>query len=171
MNPAADRAIASDAMGSVDAASTASGGPAVAGRTVGGPVEPRSAAGWPLGGRGLRGVALRCGAVAAAALALAQVHEHDDPGVLCPLRRFTGIPCPFCGSTTMFMQAGAGHWGAAVTANPFMLVAALGLLLYPVVGADAPQKWVRLPRQAQWTLGAAAFCVSWLWQLHRYSLL
>ncbi|HEV2634266.1 MAG TPA: DUF2752 domain-containing protein [Actinocrinis sp.] len=129
------------------------------------------AARWPWGGRGVRGAALRFGVAGVAALVAARVHERDDPGVLCPLRRFTGVPCPFCGSTTMFMQAGAGHWGAAVTANPFMLVAVVGLLLYPVLGAGLPGRWAGLPGWARWTLGAAAFCASWLWQLHRFSLL
>ena len=121
--------------------------------------------------RSVKGAALRVGAAAVAALAAAQVHEHADPGVLCPLRRFTGIPCPFCGSTTVFMEAGAGHWGAAVTANPFTVVAVLGLLLSPVLAFDGLGFWNRLTPRGRWILGAVVLSASWLWQLHRFSVL
>jgi Protein of unknown function (DUF2752) len=121
--------------------------------------------------RGATGAGLRFGVAAAAALAAAQVHDHADPGVLCPLRRFTGVPCPFCGSTTVFMQTGAGHWGGAVAANPFTVVAVLGLLLYPLFAAEALGFWNRMPRRLRWTLGAAVLSASWLWQLHRFGLL
>jgi len=63
-------------------------------------------------------VLARGGGAGVLALALAELHATDDPGVLCPLRRLTGVPCPVCGSTTVFMELGAGHPGAAIAANP-----------------------------------------------------
>ena len=120
---------------------------------------------------GVKAVGLRTGVIAAAALAAAQLHQHADPGVLCPLRRLTGVPCPLCGSTTVFMQAGAGNWGAAVTANPFTVLAVLMLLLYPALTFDAPGRWKRLPLRARWILGVAVVAADWLWQLHRFNIL
>jgi hypothetical protein len=96
------------------------------------------------------------------------VHQHADPGVLCPLRRLTGVPCPFCGSTTVFMEAGAGHWGAAVAANPLTVVAVAVFLLSPALAFDAPALWTRMPIRLRWILGAALLAASWLWQLHRF---
>ena len=131
----------------------------------------REPAWWTWRGRGVKSVALRVGVTAVVALAAAQVHQHDDPGALCPLRRFTGIPCPFCGSTTVFMEAGTGHLGAAVTANPFTVVAALGFLFFPSFAADLPARFARLPNSTRWVLGGVVLCASWLWQMHRFNLL
>jgi len=118
-----------------------------------------------------KGTAVRIGGLALLAVAAAQVHQHADPGVLCPLRRLTGIPCPFCGSTTVFMEAGAGHWGAAVAANPFTVVAVAGFLLAPALAFDAPALWTRTPQRLRWIVGGTLLCASWLWQLHRFGLL
>ncbi|MFE0462753.1 DUF2752 domain-containing protein [Kitasatospora sp. NPDC058965] len=108
--------------------------------------------------------ALRGAAAAAAALAVAVLHDVHDPGVLCPLRRFTGIPCPVCGSTTVFIEAGHGHWLAALTANPVTVVAGLGLLTAPL-GTGA--RWWSLSGGRRNALLGTALGVSWLWQLNR----
>jgi hypothetical protein len=124
--------------------------------------------------RGPRSAALRLGAVAAASLAAAWVHQNHDPGVLCPLRRLTGVPCPFCGSTTVFMEAGAGHWGAAVTANPVTVVATLLFLTAPLLAMDATDAVAvvsRIPVRARWIAGALILVGSWLWQLHRFGFM
>jgi hypothetical protein len=121
--------------------------------------------------RDAKGTGVRIGALALLAVAAAQVHQHADPGVLCPLRRLTGVPCPFCGSTTVFMEAGAGHWGAAVTANPFTVVAVFVFLLSPLLAFDAPALWTRTPVRLRWILGGTLLAASWLWQLHRFGFL
>lgn len=126
---------------------------------------------WSWSGRGSKAGGLRLGIGVVAALASAQVHQHADPGVICPLRRLTGVPCPFCGSTTVFMEAGAGHWNAALAANPVTVVAALGFLLYPVLAFDGVERWKRLPRRTQWIVGAVVLAASWVWQLNRFNLL
>jgi hypothetical protein len=115
-----------------------------------------------------RAAALRLGAAAAASVAAAWVHENHDPGALCPLRRLTGVPCPFCGSTTVFMEAGAGHWSAALPANPVTVVAALVFLAAPLLAVDPIGTLARLPRRALWIGGAVLLVGSWLWQLHRF---
>lgn len=105
---------------------------------------------------------------AAAALAVARLHQAHDPGALCLLRRFTGVPCPACGSTTVFIEAGQGHWTAALTANPFTVVIGVGLLLAPL---GPGRLWWSVPvRRRNAVIGAVA-ALSWLWQLHRYGFL
>lgn len=118
-----------------------------------------------------RASAERLALVAVCSLGAAWVHEHRDPGALCPLRRLTGLPCPLCGSTTVFMEAGAGHWSAALTANPFAALGALLFLAAPVLSVDPVRSWIGLPRAWRvWPLVVVA-AVSWLWQLHRFGFL
>lgn len=123
------------------------------------------------GARAPRASAIRFGAVAVASVAAAWVHENHDPGALCPLRRMTGVPCPFCGSTTVFMEAGAGHWSAALTANPVTVVAALVFLAAPLLALDPIATLVRMPPRLLWIGGALILAGSWLWQLHRFGFL
>ncbi|WP_345286080.1 DUF2752 domain-containing protein [Kitasatospora albolonga] len=123
-------------------------------------------AGTPRGGA-LR-VAVRAAGAAVAALTVALLHDAHDPGVLCPLRRFTGIPCPGCGSTTVFIEAGHGDLAAALLANPVTVVAGLGLLLAPL---GPGRWWWGLSNRHRNVLIGTALTVSWLWQLHRYDFL
>jgi len=102
-----------------------------------------------------------------AAVAVAQLHDSHDPGVLCLLRRFTGIPCPGCGSTTVFIEAGHGNWAAALAANPVTVAAAVGLLIAPL---GPGRWWWRLPNGRRNALIGAALAVSWVWQLHRLGI-
>jgi hypothetical protein len=101
----------------------------------------------------------------------AWVHEHHDPGALCPLRRLTGLPCPMCGSTTVFMEAGAGHWGAALTANPFTVLSFLAFLAVPLARIDPVTVWARMPARPRFALLGVVLALSWLWQLHRFGFL
>ena len=50
----------------------------------------------------------------------------------CPLRTFTGVPCPLCGMTTAATGLASGDLGAALAANPFVFVLA-GFTLAMVV--------------------------------------
>lgn len=102
-----------------------------------------------------------------AAVAVAQLHDSHDPGVLCLLRRFTGIPCPGCGSTTVFIEAGHGNWAAALAANPVTVVAAVGLLVAPL---GPGRWWWKLPNGRRNALIGAALAASWVWQLHRLGI-
>jgi len=123
----------------------------------------------------------RAGGAGVLAIALAELHATDDPGVICPLRRLTGVPCPVCGSTTVFMELGAGHLGAAVAANPVTVLVGLGLLLAPLGGGMTGRGtagrgtlgawWWRQPVRRRNTVIAVAASVSWLWQLHRFGFL
>jgi Protein of unknown function (DUF2752) len=88
-------------------------------------------------------------------------HLPGNPGLACPLRTATGIPCPMCGMTTSVKATMRGDLGAAATANPFGILAvmvAVILLLRPA--------WQRAQVPTAMLLGAAA--VSWLFELHRF---
>ncbi len=116
----------------------------------------------------LRTSAGRLGLAVTCSLGAAWIHGHHDPGALCPLRRLTGIPCPMCGSTTVFMEAGAGHWTAALTANPFTVLAFFVFLAAPLTLIDPIASWARLPSRRRNVLLGAVLALSWVWQLHRF---
>ncbi|MFC4908978.1 DUF2752 domain-containing protein [Actinomadura gamaensis] len=118
--------------------------------------------------RGPLGVALRVAAMATAAVAAAWVHRVHDPGVLCPLRTLTGIPCPLCGGTTAFIELGAGRPGHAVLANPVALTGAVALALAPL-GLGA--RWWELAPETRRRVLGAALVASELWQLVRLGVL
>lgn len=84
-------------------------------------------------GRRLGGWALAGAAGAVAALVLhAWVPPDGAAFVLCPLRRFTGLPCPGCGLTRAFAHLAKGEWSAAVRAHP----------LAPLLAAELAGAWI-----------------------------
>jgi hypothetical protein len=117
---------------------------------------------------GLLRVGLRLAGGGAAALAVAQLHDAHDPGALCLLRRFTGIPCPGCGSTTVFIEAGHGHFSAALAANPVTVVAAVGLLVAPL---GPGRWWWQLSNRHRNLLLGAGLVIAWAWELHRFGII
>ena len=116
----------------------------------------------------LRSSSCRLALAATCSLGAAWIHEHHDPGALCPLRRLTGVPCPMCGSTTVFMEAGAGHWTAALTANPFTVLAFIVFLAAPLTFVDPVASWANLASRRRNVLLGAVLALSWVWQLHRF---
>jgi hypothetical protein len=93
----------------------------------------------------------------------------------CPLRALTGIPCPLCGMTTAATGLASGDLGAALAANPLVLVLAGFTLVMAVLMAARALGWAppaaQWPpsrrRQGYWVVGLLA-AASWAFQLHRF---
>ena len=115
--------------------------------------------------RALRGVAARLGLAVGAALFLGALRIHRPPALatVCALRMTTGIPCPLCGGTTVFVRLGRGRFLDAVLANPVVVLVAVGLVLTPT-GIFAPLRYRGRLRTA---LIVVLLGGSWLWQLGR----
>ncbi|MDQ6617214.1 MAG: DUF2752 domain-containing protein [Actinomycetota bacterium] len=98
------------------------------------------------------------------ALGVALPHLPGNPGLPCPLRSATGVPCPFCGLTTSVKAVMRGDGHSAWAANPFGLVIvvfAVALVLRP--------RWRQLTLPLAVVLAGVA--ASWLFELHRYHFL
>jgi hypothetical protein len=106
--------------------------------------------------------------MAAAAVLVSLVHRTHDPGILCPVRALTGVPCPFCGGTTVFIDLGAAHPVKALAANPVVLVGTIGLATAPL--GPGRMWWAVHPRKRAWILGVVVG-LSWVWQLARFGFL
>jgi len=123
-------------------------------------------------------MALLFAALVPAAIAYPAVHALTGFAPVCPLRRFTGVPCPFCGGTTAATDLAGGRLGDALAANPF--VPALAVLLAGVlvlVGARAlgwaapPRSWPRDRQRTGALIAGALVAASWIFQLGRYGWL
>ena len=92
----------------------------------------------------------------------------------CPLRRYTGIPCPFCGLTRAAVFLARGDWPAAWRSNvlsPLLpaglgalaVAAALELAGYRLAGAGTGSR-----RRLFWAMAAALALLSWAVNLRRF---
>jgi hypothetical protein len=112
---------------------------------------------------------------AAASFAYPAVSRGTGLALPCPLRTLTGIPCPLCGMTTAATGLASGDLGAALAANPFVLLLAGFTLVMALLMAARALGWARQPaqwpparrRQAYWAAALLA-AASWAFQLHRY---
>lgn len=100
-------------------------------------------------------------ALCAASLVLPVVPLY--PGVTCPLRASTGIPCPLCGITSSIRATLRLDVAEAAALNPGGLAA---------VGAAAA---LLAPRRSRITVPAAALPLAlvclWVFELFRFNLL
>lgn len=101
-----------------------------------------------------------------------------NTGVLCPLRRFTGIPCPMCGSTTAVLHLAHAEPLAALAANPMGV-----LIAVCCVAAFLPAPWrhrvtarlagwrAQVEPRVQLTMTVVVFASLWIYQLHRFAII
>jgi hypothetical protein len=91
-------------------------------------------------------------------------HLPEAWGLPCPLRSLTGVPCPFCGTTTAVRDALGGHVGASAAAAP------LGLL---VVVAAFLAVISRLPKRIAFHPAylLVPLLAEWVFELHRFRVL
>lgn len=71
--------------------------------------------------------------------------EWDLPLPLCGLKRLTGVPCPFCGSTRCFQACSSFDFADALRWNPLTFLACCSIALwFAVWAADRlfQQRWL-----------------------------
>jgi hypothetical protein len=98
------------------------------------------------------------GLMLAAAVVLPAIPGH--PGLPCPLRTLTGVPCPLCGMTTSVEATVHFHLGDALAAAPAgIIVVALAIVFL----IRRPER-IRVPMALVYVVLAAM----WIFQLHRF---
>ena len=85
------------------------------------------------------------------------------PGMPCPLRTLTGVPCPLCGMTTSVEDTAHGHLEGAFWANP----AGIALVAGAIVLLIRRPKHLVVSRVA----AVATLAAMWAFELHRFGFL
>lgn len=109
------------------------------------------------------GVVLRRLGLAMIAIGALLAYSPLHPGLLCPLRASTGVPCPFCGMTTSVKACVRMDFGAALAANPGGIAA----IAATIALAIWRPRTITLPIAAL----AAAGLAMWIFQLFRFEVL
>jgi hypothetical protein len=130
---------------------------------------------WALQGLGATVLA---GAAVLASRVLSGYDISKGP-VVCPLRRFLGIPCPTCGMTASFAHMGGMRIREAFLANPAGPLLFAALLIAGVSGflvavtARVPKIRGSFPRWLSvfaWLAGMGALALMWTAELIRFGL-
>jgi hypothetical protein len=94
------------------------------------------------------------------------------PLPVCLLRKFTGIPCPFCGSTRSLAALAHGEIAAALGWNPLTFFAGVAAVASCTLGLIQPEwptrSWgiVRERLVARvWLIALAVIAANWLYLL------
>jgi hypothetical protein len=101
------------------------------------------------------------GLMLGAAFVLPALPGH--PGMPCPLRTLTGIPCPLCGMTTSVEDTAHAHLAQAFAANPAG-IGAVALAAALLVFRPANVVVSRLAM-------AGALAAMWGFELHRFGII
>lgn len=114
------------------------------------------------------------GVAASASLLLRPLWLALAPGLPpCPFRALTGLPCPTCGSTRAVLAFLHLDIVAAISANPLVALAGLGLLaggvaapLWAMLRAPAIDVPAPLPRRLRIAI-VLILGLNWVWVLLR----
>jgi len=93
----------------------------------------------------------------------------------CPLKAFSGIPCPFCGLTTGIAWLARWHWREAWNSNilcPVVAVLSVALVIYSLAfrllsGTVLDLELSTRTRRRLWLAGGFLIALSWLVNLLR----
>lgn len=103
-------------------------------------------------------------------LSLVGAYEYttrDDPDKppLCLLKRFTGQPCPTCGSTRAVLAIGRGDVAGAFLFNPFVVTALPVAALWLVWRFALKRRLGLSPRwrRIAWAAIAVLFIANWVY--------
>lgn len=110
---------------------------------------------------GVRDLRIAGTALVAAAALWPALPVH--PGIVCPLRAITGIPCPLCGMTTSVVDTIHLDLSSAIAANfagPLLVAFALWLVVVRPRSLRVPPLAVGL------LLGSM-----WVFELHRFAVI
>jgi hypothetical protein len=123
-------------------------------------------------------LALVAAALVPAAILYPAVHALTGFAPVCPLRRVTGIPCPFCGGTTAATALADGRLSDALAANPVVpaltvvLAGVFVLVVARALGwAAPPRSWPRDRQRTGALVAGALVAASWVFQLARFGWL
>jgi hypothetical protein len=83
------------------------------------------------------------------------------PGLACPLRALTGIPCPTCFLTRATAATLRGDWAGAISLHAFGPLAATGLVLWSLVAIRQRSLLPRGLRGWHLVLVASALLAYW----------
>jgi hypothetical protein len=97
----------------------------------------------------------------AAGLVLPALPGH--PGLSCPLRALTGIPCPLCGMTTSVEATLHLDIAGALRANPAGVVAVVIAIALVVLRPTRVRIAPAVP--------LATLCAMWTFELHRFGVI
>ncbi len=83
------------------------------------------------------------------------------PGFSCPLRAFTGVPCPTCYLTRATAASLVGRWQEALALHAFGPLAAAALLVWSVQALRTRRLFPLRVRGSQLALTAVALLLYW----------
>ena len=95
-------------------------------------------------------------------------HASGQEIILCPLRRYTGFPCPTCGGTRAAVALATLHPLEALAFNPLVTVGLIGVPLWVLWSWKRGQSaWDWFPsRRVVWVL-LAILLLNWVYVIWR----
>lgn len=85
----------------------------------------------------------------------------------CPIRSFTGLQCPGCGSTRCVAAISVGDFGGAARSNPLLFSGLALVYLYVILGTVSPPMFSRVSswvgeRQRHFAICIGAIVISFV---------